>query len=66
MSLVGQFIKVRAQAFVGRPNSDGGVGNIIREHEDGSFDIVYVIDMKTEKNVARERIESTNPLVLTA
>ena len=64
--LVGQWIDVRDQTFVGRPNSDGGVGIVTHEHQDGSFDIRYSIDNRLEKNVARGRIKSYNSLVLTA
>ena len=41
--LLGQWIDVHAQTFVARPNSDGGVGVVTHEHDDGSFDIRYSV-----------------------
>ena len=47
--------EVSPQTFVGRLNSDGGVGNVKCVHPDGSFDIDWVLG-GSEKNVARRRI----------
>ena len=65
-TLIGQFIDVHEQTFVGRPNSEGGVGIVTHEHSDGSFDIRYSVSNTCEKNISRGRIKSYNPLVLTA
>ena len=64
--LLGQWIDVHAQTFVARPNSDGGVGVVTHEHDDGSFDIRYSVSNTCEKRIVRERVKSYNPLVLTA
>jgi len=66
MYSVGEFIEVRAQTFVGRPNSDGGVCVIKHIHADRSIDVNYVIDNKLEVNIAPDRIINLNPLVTMA
>ena len=65
--LEGQLIEVSPQTFIGRPNSDGGTGFVAKVHDDGSFDLQYVIvERRVEKNVRRERITSLNPLATSA
>ena len=64
--LLGQCIDVHAQTFIARPNSDGGVGVVTHEHDDGSFDIRFSVSNTCEKRIVRERVKSYNPLVLTA
>eukprot|EP00984_Skeletonema_dohrnii_P025406 scaffold14568_cov91-Skeletonema_dohrnii-CCMP3373.AAC.2 len=64
--LFGQLVNVAPQNFVGRPNSEGGNGFVLKDHADGSFDIRYCMEGLVEKNVNRLRITSLNPLVTTA
>ena len=59
------FVEVSPQAFIGRPNSEGGTAVVTDEHSDGSLDVKYVLG-GTEKNVARSRIISLNLFVATA
>ena len=63
--LEGQWVEVTPETFIGRPNSEGGTGVVTAEHPDGSFDIKYTLG-GSEKNVARRRIKSFNPLVTSA
>lgn len=63
--LLGQFVEISPEARVGRPDSEGGVGSVSSVHEDGTFDISWVLG-GSEKNVLRQRIASMDPLVLTA
>ena len=51
---------------IGAPNSEDGVGFVLRVHEEGSFDLRHSVSNRTKERVQPSRIESFNPLVTLA
>ena len=63
---VGDCLFITPERRIGAPNSEGGVGFVLRVHEEWSFDLRYSVSNRVEERVRPARIESFNPLVTLA
>ncbi len=62
---VGDCVTLAKERRFGVPDSEGGTAFVSAVHDDGTFDVRYVLGL-SETNVAPRRIEATNPLAVPA